>query len=180
MRESHRAVTNSYDQFREDARAVAMQALSPQLQEHVSLKGIDAQERAIAGTWEMHSNRSPDAEWSWEEGVSGYKFRHPKQFDLAIWSTGQLCGLSIGKPTFSGDKMRLDVIERSPLHNLLKGEVTSISITAFLTYAESIGANQLRIMRPLNEDLVRFYQGFGFTLYRGKASNVPTHLWLNL
>ena len=91
-----------------------------------------------------------------------------------------MCGLSIGKPTFCGDKMRLDVIERSPVHTLLKGKVTDITVTAFLAYAGSIGAKQLRIMRPLNDDLVRLYQGHGFSLHRGKASNVPTHLWLNL
>ncbi|WP_147271863.1 hypothetical protein [Corallincola holothuriorum] len=76
--------------------------------------------------------------------------------------------------------MRLDVIERSPLHNLLKGKVTDISIAALRFYARSIDASQLRIMRPLNEELIRFYQSHDLTLYRGKASNVPTHLWLDL
>ena len=179
MNESHRIVTNKYDKYRSTALEVAFNMLSKEEQTHIKLKRIETLERAIASQWEYHPNRNDGAEWSWE-GAPSYSFRHPKSFDLAIWSTGQLCGLSIGTPTYGGDKMRLDIIERSPCHNLLKGKVTPIAINAFIVYAEAIGAKQLRIMRPLNEQLIKYYQGFGFTLAQGKNSNVPTHLWQNL
>lgn len=131
--------------------------------------------------WEISESRKDDANWSWEDSIPSYSYRNPKRFDLAIWyANSQLCGLCIGKPTFTGARLRLDVIEGSPLNHPLKGKVVSISISAAEAYADLIGADQIRIMRPLNKDLIRYYQNHGFTYRQGKASNTPSYLWRNL
>jgi hypothetical protein len=62
----------------------------------------------------------------------------------------------------------------------LKRKIVGITIAAAEVYADLIGADQLRIMRPVNDVVVRYYQEFGFTLRKGKASNIPTYLWKNL
>lgn len=181
MQGSHQVTEQKYEIFRAQSREIAEKTLPSDLKGVVGLTSITSHALAQAKQWEDSSERPDDATWSWSEGTKQYCYSHPKRFDLAVWyAKAQLCGLSIGKPTYSGSGMRLDIIEGAPNVHPLKRRVVPISIAAFETYADLIGATQLRIMRPLNNDLVRYYERHDFTFKQGKASNTPTYLWKNL
>ncbi|WP_339065788.1 hypothetical protein [Teredinibacter turnerae] len=95
--------------------------------------------------------------WNWDAVQKKYR-THPKRFELTVWYRGQtLCGASIGRPTWSGGKLRLDYIEASPMGTPLDGLVTDIAIAASNIYADSIGATQIRIMNPVNTDVRNHY-----------------------
>ena len=76
--------------------------------------------------------------------------------------------------------MRLDVVEGAPREHPLKRKIVEFSIATASVYADLIGAEQLRIMRPVNKAVISYYKEFGFTLKKSKASNSPTYLWKNL
>ncbi|WP_154116246.1 hypothetical protein [Vibrio cincinnatiensis] len=181
MQNTHQDTELKYQRFREDSRAIAEQTLPRQYADRVSLKGVDRLSLTHAKRWEESLERSDSASWSWSEGFKQYAYRHPKRFDLAIWyANAQLCGLSLGKPTYTGGRLRLDVIEGAPWDHPLKSKIIEITVSAAEAYADFIGAEQIRIMRPVNARVTRYYEKFGFTLKQGKASNTPTYLWRNL
>lgn len=181
MNDQHQYAEQKYDLLRQESLSAALLSLPATLRENIALTNINSATLAIAKNWEYDNRRSDSATWSWNEGIRKYSYRHPKRFELAIWyANAMLCGLSIGKPTYSGDKLRLDVIESAPGVHPLKGQIVAISVAAFSVYARAIGASQIRIMRPVNETVTRYYQQFGFRLFKGKESNIPTHLWLDL
>ncbi|HEX5794035.1 MAG TPA: hypothetical protein VFY01_12215 [Rheinheimera sp.] len=181
MNAAHSLAESKYQNFRESSLRIAEATLPAGLKSVVNLNEINALALAQAQQWEYNANRHEDASWSWRKGFSHYAQQHPKRFELAIWfAKVQLCGLSIGKPTYSGSKLRLDFIEGAPGKHPLKGKVVELTIAAAEAYADSIGAEQIRIMRPVSAEVVRYYEKHGFTYFSGKSSNVPTHLWRNL
>lgn len=181
MHQEHQRTELNYQTLLAKSLAAAQQSLSVQQQDDVRLRKIDDVSLAVARTWEMNPGRSADATWSWADGFRRYAYRHPKRFELAIWyRNAMLCGLSVGKPTYTGGALRLDVIEGSPERHPLKGEIVGLSVVAARNYALLIGASQVRIMRPVNAAVVRHYQSHGFVFYKGHESNVPSHLWLNV
>lgn len=181
MQLTHTSTENKYQSLRDASRQVAQNNLPAGLQDLVALKGIDSVTLALAKRWEASPERSHDADWSWSHGFRQYAYRHPKRFDLAIWyAKAQLCGLSIGKPTYAGPRLRLDIIEGAPWQHPLKGKVVELTVLAARTYAASLGADQIRIMRPVNAEVIRYYEAHGFTFHKGKESNTPSHLWKNL
>lgn len=183
MQTSHALTEKHYDEFRAKSLEMAQKVISPSYGDRVSLRQIDSLSLAHAERWEASLDRSDDAAWNWtgDKGFRKYAYRHPKRFDLAIWyANTQLCGLSIGKPTYNSSKMRLDVLEGAPENHPLKRKVVEITVLACEAYASLIGAEQIRIMKPVNANVIKYYESFGFTLRQGKASNVPTYLWRNL
>lgn len=181
MNVAHKLAESKYQGFRESSLRIAEATLPAGLKGVVNLHEINALALARAQQWEYSANRHEDASWSWRKGFGSYAKQHPKRFELAIWfAKAQLCGLSLGKPTYSGSRLRLDFIEGAPGNHPLKGRVVEVTIAAAEAYADSIGAEQLRIMRPVNVDVIRYYETHGFTYFNGKNSNVPSHLWRNL
>lgn len=91
--------------------------------------------------------------WNWDEVLKKYR-THPKRFELSIWYRDlTLCGATIGRPTWSGGKLRIDFIEAAPMESPFSGLIVDIMIAAGANYAKAIGATQLRIMGPVNEDV---------------------------
>lgn len=85
--------------------------------------------------------------------------------------------LTLGRPTYKGTSMRLDFIERSLSHLLYSGELFPVSMLAFETYARLIGADFLRIIKPENDKLVRYYtsKDGGFRIVSAKQGD-PLYL----
>lgn len=112
--------------------------------------------------WEQTGSRR--VAWDWDKVLKSYR-AHPKRFELSIWHKDLfLCGATIGKPTWNGGKLRLDFIEASPIRSPLSGLIIDLIIIAGAAYAEIIGATQLRIMHPINENVKNLYLGKpGFT-----------------
>ncbi len=95
--------------------------------------------------------------WDWGQ-VLKKDSSHPKRFELSIWHKELfLCGATIGKPTCSGGKLRLDFIEASPISSPLSGLIVDIMIAPGMAYARTNGATQLRIMHPVNDRVKNLY-----------------------
>jgi len=67
---------------------------------------------------------------------------------------------------------RLDFIEGSPAKREIA--VFEVIVTAMLTYAKMLGAEEMRVMHPINEEVKNYYVSHSFTyvkhgdyLYRG-------------
>ncbi|MFC6924687.1 hypothetical protein [Microbulbifer taiwanensis] len=177
MKATHKFAEDKYETLRDSARNLAAttlprimsngkgQAIS--LRESVRLAGIDLHTRLKAKSWDDSPFRQ--VTWDWSDLVSDYVRLHPKRFELAVWYRDLfLCGLSIGRPTWSDNKLRLDFIEASPEETPLTGLITDITIAAAEAYADVIGVVQLRIMNPINDKVRAHYlaKGRGFTYDR--------------
>lgn len=159
----------------EELRAIAYQLAFEQLphvliskkgavqKDSISFQPLSIRALSELRKWERTGLRK--AAWDWDRVVKSYK-NHPKKFDLTIWHKDHtLCSASIGRPTFGGSKIRLDVIEANPSGSMLEGLITDINILAYEAYARVNNCTQVRIMHPVNEDVKNYYlskKGFAF------------------
>jgi hypothetical protein len=167
MKRTHIATENQYDVLRREAREDAMKSFKPTMRndkgqginrDEVTLSDIDFKASIAAKQWLSSPERQSEIGIAWPEITIRYARTVPKRFELAIWHRDLfLCGLALGKPTRSGNKLRLDFIEKSPDKNPLSGLITDITIVALEAYALSIGATQLRITNPINEKIKNYY-----------------------
>lgn len=175
MKVTHSQAEDHYELLREYARGIALDTLpisaknsSGQLivlKNALQLDSIDFQAQLASKAWSSFPERRIN--WDWTEGVPEYAWRHPKRFELSIrYKHNILCGLSLGRPTWNGSKLRLDFIEASPERTPLTGLIADITVSAAEAYADAIGAVELRIMNPVNERVKKHYlsskHGFSF------------------
>lgn len=169
---SYTVAINEYESLREIARNTTFDLMQDILinkhgtaiqKNNISLRGLDLQTQIELAKWELTPARKVG--WRWETVRQTYR-PHPKRFELSIWlNNSELCSASIGKPTRSGNKIRLDFLESAPQGTKLDGLVTDITISTITTYADAIGADQIRIMKPVNEIVKNYYlskPGFKF------------------
>jgi len=144
-----------------EIRKSALRAISGQVSSSLCLgfKLIDEKALAASKSWEFSSVRLVD--WDWSDGYKYFKFRHPKWFELALWHKNKLVSLSLGRPTYSGTGLRLDVIEGSPEEREIK--VFPAVIAAMAVYASALGAKEIRVMKPINKAVRDYYSTQGFT-----------------
>lgn len=100
--------------------------------------------------------------WDWLDGYGSFRFRYPKRFEMALWQTNDLIGLSMGRPTYNGTALRLDIVEASPSDLAERPSIFPFILVAYNTYARLIHASQLRIMDPVNEQVKQYYESFGY------------------
>lgn len=108
--------------------------------------------------WGLSDHRR--VKWNWVVGYSDFKFSYPKRFEMALWHKGKLISLSLGRPTYKGTALRLDFIEGNPERSS-DIKVFQITFAAMVIYADSIGAQNLRIMNPINAQVRKYYESFG-------------------
>ncbi|MBE0376138.1 MULTISPECIES: hypothetical protein [Pseudoalteromonas] len=175
MNLKHDVAENKYQQYRDRALEQARRNLPIQIRDKVKFRNIDNEALLIAKVWESSPLRK-ELPWSFAQGFKKWAFRHPNRLDLAVWYENNLCSLSIGFPTKTGKSMRLDVIEKNPCNYPLDKSIFAINIVAFEEFADLIGADKIKIMRPLNDRLINFYRSYGFIYQKSKGSE-PEHLW---
>jgi hypothetical protein len=179
MKMEHLNAENKYQQYRNEALARAKKSLPNDLKDNIQFKDIDKDALLMAQIWESSPYRK-DLPWSFSQGYKKWAYRHPDRLDLAVWLNTTLCSLAIGFPTKTGQSMRLDVIEKTPCEqHILDKRIFEINLIAFRVYADLIGASKLKIMRPLNDTLIRFYRSRGFIYQKSRGSD-PEHLWMML
>lgn len=157
----------TYAQLREHSRTQAILKLPLNLQEAVKLDDITGRTMAQLSRWEAHPDRR--VMWSWQHWASRYAAIYPKRFELAIWFHSKLCSVSLGRPTWGAGKLRLDMIESSPEKTPLTGQTVQLTVLVAETYADIIGAEQIRIMNPINSKVRSHYEAMGFTYVGGKS-----------
>ncbi|MET1255429.1 hypothetical protein [Aliikangiella maris] len=109
-------------------------------------------EQALSAVKIWKKSKSRPYPWDWREGRNRYQSRYPKRFEVALWHRNKLVAISLGRPTFGGSGMRLDIVEGRP-HDL--GDRPSVMdeiLLAYEVYALLLGASHIRIMNPVNED----------------------------
>jgi len=172
---SYKGAWDRYEDIRNLARQVAHEQLPGFLKnrhghliskEAVVLSGLDHSVFRILSKWGGERRLAP---WDWEDVRKKYK-THPKRFELSIWHRQVLCGASIGRPTWSGNKLRLDLIEANPDGSSLEGKIADIVIIAGRFYAKAIGATQIRIMYPINDKVKEHYLGLGGFSFDAKGN----------
>ena len=166
-------VRNRYDEYKNQAREIASEAL-PAFLNRVRLESINHKSIVASKLWAQNADRKVD--WNWAFSKS-YCSRYPKSFDLSVWNGNTLLSLSLGRPTYHGTSMRLDFVERSPDTDIYSGQIFTITRIAYETYGRLIGAKFIRIMEPMNEKLTSHYlsNDRGFKLVPAKKS-VPHYL----
>jgi len=160
MRASHKEAEDRYESFRNLARTKISEALPYGDKNLIKLEGVTTRALSFAKTWNSYVSRLVD--WDWAFGYRSYCTRYPKRFELATWYGNQLSSLSLGRPSYRGNHLRLDFIEALPENNPLKGRVVPIVISVAELYGTIIGASQLRIIDPIDPKLVGYYSSFGY------------------
>ena len=168
MRSTHQQAILKYDDLRKEARSIAQENLPKHLAP-IKLDGISSKALVSARLWDELNGRKVDWDWSFS---SQYCSRYPKAFDLSVWHGNTLLSLTLGRPTFKGTSMRMDFIERQPSQTLFAGDLFSVSLLAYITYARIIGAEYIRIINPMNEKLINFYK-----IAREKAKETSKELF---
>lgn len=142
-----------------EIRKTALRAISGQVSpaSHLDFRLVDDKALSASQVWSESKQRL--VAWDWFANYGAFKFRYPKRFELALWHKNNLESLSLGRPTYHGTGMRLDFIEGNPNHREVK--VFPVVMAAITTYAEALGANEVRVMNPINEEVKSYYQQFG-------------------
>lgn len=165
MQATHLDAETRYELYREEARILAFSALPQNIKQQLALSKIDQKALNDATLWSDNDHREVD--WDWKFGHRIYSYRYPKRFELAIWHNNTLCSLTIGRPSYHGSRIRLDFTERMPENCPTKGYTMQIVILAAEAYARLIGAKEVRLMHPMNQSLVNYYQQFDYTYVQG-------------
>lgn len=159
MLATHRDAEERYTRIRQAVLdEVNKDLISSSKQMGLRCKLIDQVALMQTQRWSTSARRRVD--WQWVEGYSLFKFRHPKRFEMALWHGSNLVSLSLGRPTYNGSKLRLDFIEGGP--EKPEGvKVFEHTFVAMVGYAQVLGADELRVMNPINTDVKRYYETFG-------------------
>jgi hypothetical protein len=113
-----------------------------------------------ADSWEGDGRN----EWSWQKAYEIYRGNSNfKRFDLCIKQGVHVSGLTYGMPTKTKTKLKIDIIESTPFSEHKNNhKIFEIISTAAQYYAHLLGADEVRIMNPLNQDLTKYYCSFGY------------------
>ncbi|OZG72939.1 hypothetical protein BTA51_13340 [Hahella sp. CCB-MM4] len=158
MLATHMDAERRYGKIRQETLKAAESVICgdyPQLK----LTTLDLATLRAADAWACHPCRRVD--WDWMGSYGAIKFRYPKRFEAAVWYKEKLNGLSLGRPTYNGGSLRLDFVEASPLNREIA--IFDIIVVAMRTYADMLGAKELRIMHPINDRVKDYYASHGFT-----------------
>jgi len=122
----------------------------------------------IASSWPNYWETS-----SWVKELEIYRRTKPKRIELAFWMDQKLFAVTLGHPTRHGTGLRLNLVQAAPEAERKNTKMLTIILTAYDLYAAMIGCNHIRVVKPLNEQLVKLYCGHGFSrLHRN-----PEHIY---
>lgn len=173
MLATHIEAENRYESFRKMAREAIHQELPYGDRGNIKLTEISQSALIYSKIWAADLNRKVD--WPWSEGYKSYAFRYPNRFELATWYGSALAGLSLGRPSYAGTRLRLEFIEANPSGSPLKGRIIPITISVAELYANIIGASELRIIDPIDKKLIEYYSSFGYRYCSGRTESNQKH-----
>lgn len=178
IKASHKAAEEKYRNIRALAYEITMEELPYQDKKSILLREIT--DSAIISFNSLSGLNQRKVDWDWKFGAQMYRKRYPNRFELALWHNNNVCGLSLGRPSCNGSRVRLDFIERVSGSNALKGRVTPIAVTAYEVYARLIGATQIRIIKPA-EALIAYYSSLNYVFVKGSnTAENPDYLYKTL
>jgi len=151
----------------------ALRVVSSQLPSNTNLDFQLISKTALLESQKWNLSKERLVNWDWLSSYGSFKLRYPKRFELAIWQKNDLTSLSLGRPTYQGTGLRLDFIEGNP--DFRKIKVFPLVMAALTTYAEALGASELRVMNPINNEVKEYYQKFGL-IYVAKGDYLFTRI----
>lgn len=173
MLATHQDAERRYESFREMARDAIQKELPYTDRNNIRLSNICQKALMQAKLWDEDPNRLVD--WPWGSDYRDYSYRNPKRFELAAWYGNTLAGLSLGRPSYAGTRLRLEFIESRPSSSPLKGRIVPITISVAELYANVIGAEELRIIDPIDEKLIEYYSSFGYRYCKAVSEKNHKH-----
>ncbi len=160
MLDTHIDAEKRYNILREAAIQATVETLRSGNNKDIKLSLINAKALNATQLWSKSKVRQVD--WDWIEGYSSFKFRYPKRFEMALWDSRQLIGISMGRPTYQGSALRLDVVEASPSDLGERSSIFEAVLLGYGIYARLLNAKQIRIMNPINNTVKSYYETFGY------------------
>lgn len=161
MLATHLDAENRYKEYRAEVFKYVKKALDYPDSQNISLKDIDATALMQARLWDRIPERRVD--FNWEIDCQTYRKRYPKRFELAIWYQNRLESLALGRPSYNGSRVRLELVERLAGNSQLKGRTFLITELSLIAYANLLGADEIRIMEPINDRVKSYYVSRGYT-----------------
>lgn len=160
MLPSHLEAESRYARLRKEALSAATEVLRAGRTSGIVLSEIDTRALTASKHWDASKKRVKN--WDWVDGYSVFKFRYPKRFEMALWNENKLIGLSMGRPTYQGTALRLDVVEASPSDLGDRPAIFETVLLAYGIYARLVNAKQIRIMNPVNEQVKLYYESYNY------------------
>ena len=161
MLATHIDAEQRYTKLRKMALDTAQRTFQNAGKQNITATAITSMALSASKQWDQSPTRQVD--WDWFEGYNAFKFRYPKRFEIALWETNKLIGLSMGRPTYHGTALRLDVVEASPPDLGDRPPIFDLILVAYGIYARFINASEIRIMNPINDEVKHYYESFGYT-----------------
>jgi len=166
MKLTHLDAERRYDELRKQAVRFAQSDLDTRNKYNLKITNIT--NSALQETKKWFSSSKRKVNWNWLDEYGSFKFSYPKRFEAALWQKNDLICISLGRPTYNGSFLRLDVIEARPKDLGERPNVFDEILLAYGVYARMIGASGIRIMNPINEEVRSYYESFGY-VYRQKG-----------
>ncbi len=160
MLATHLDAEQHYSKIRREALNAASEILMSGSGPNIRLTEINT--NALNSSKDWNSSKTRIKNWDWVEGYSIFKFRYPKRFEMALWEAKSLIGLSMGRPTYQGTALRLDVVEASPSDLNDRPAIFEAVLLGYGIYARLINAKQIRIMNPVNERVKSYYEEYNY------------------
>ncbi|KEQ17143.1 hypothetical protein GZ78_14865 [Endozoicomonas numazuensis] len=131
---------------------------------HATIKGISRSTALLADSWKTlqgEGYRRSRAIWDWEPEFKSYQTK-PKRFEMSIWSGSELCGLTYGSLSKNGSKVRMNLIEATPVRPSPLGEaVFPILSFGATVYADLVGADEIWLLDPVS-GAIDYYKNQGY------------------
>lgn len=143
---------------------------------------ITEQDAAVADTWDsIDPNKGRDL-LNWKAAFKHYTAKTRfKRFDLRIKNGGNLVGLSYGMPSKVKTQLKIDLIESTPI-SLHKGNTKALEVITYAAqmYGILLGADEIRIMRPINRTVIDLYERYGFDFVESQCKRTPHYCSMKL
>lgn len=141
-------------------RAIAIEVAQKSVDNKFKLTKITSQALHETSLWEASTQRN--YHWDWQNNYSYYSKAYPKRFEVAVWESGMLTAISLGRPTYNATGLRLDIVEAMPKDLGDRSNVFDTILLAYEVYARMLNANHIRIMNPVNDTVKAYYEKYGY------------------
>lgn len=150
--------------------------------EKFAFSHISFNDALLANKWDaLDPDKSRD-EINWVLAHQHYTAKSRfKRFDISIKSGSNLLGLAYGMPSKAKTKLKIDIVEATPFdaHRNSFKAIEVISVAAQI-YGAFLGADEIRVMRPVNDKVAKYYCSYGYELYQPESKNLPVYCSMKL
>jgi hypothetical protein len=94
-----------------------------------------------------------------------------RRFELALWVTGNLYGLAVGRASRGPDNVTVHYLERAPTDNPFRGYFTQIVVDVADNYAKLIVRQRVKLKNPV-AGVIPTYQAMNFSIAETIRGNI--------